>query len=1326
MEELLTSTFPVADKHFRLAGPDRMSIKVARTVAERPYPLRHPEKIEAMRVILDDLLKQGVVVPSRNSAFRSPALLVPKKYAPGAPIHERWRFVVDYRSLNASTLPNAYQPPPVDSVINLVSGCRYISLLDSKKAFWMLALNEEDGSSEASTFVVPQRGAFRFTRVVMGLRNASSVFQRFQDSVLAGALLTYAASYVDDLIVWSKSIEEHYEHLQYVFLRCLRHGITLNLKKSRFFCTEPTEFLGMYVDGEGVSPCPQLMQGIDSLGHPTSVKDLRAALGLFGYHRRFIRNYAEKVFLLNEAVKRGEGFSGLSKEEEKEFENLRAELKEFFMTNKKIYFVDFTKPIEVYTDASARGIGGFAFQRDGDLLKPICYVSRSVTDAEKKYHELMMGGEKGCGAEIRQLELLALIFTLDHVSALLGADHHIIVHTDHRNLLYVAKQAAKNGTADRGSGRLLRWALKLDQYSQLDLRYNPGSKNEVADAMSRLHDDDRMALDDLEPDDYDPVATAVDMAAAATERPPSRLVLDIQEQVPVVGDPLGNGAHFTVTLASVASSHEEFQRFDTHKAPLPLTYSKATRYPRMQHVAASDPTDYEEGPGAADDHGGCSHGDQSDEAVDMDVWEDGVDTSQLKAQGRRHPLSCRKIPDESHEPPTVEEILEAQNSDQFMIRVREELQSIRASQETSLSLTQPPATGVSPAKRRRGNQRVSVGYTLGDNGIVYRLPGRYRNRTKTEDEVVALRVPVIPVSPNTRALRLKIMKFCHGGLFAGHLGRRATIYRIKQRFFWANMDEEIRAFVRSCLACRLAKTPTTGRNGFLQCYEYEPQPFHTVAIDIVEFKGAQSRGSFGEKMLLVMVDIFSRFLVVSPLVDRSLRSVCQALIMDCFVKYGAPVRVIGDQAFSNEQFEVLLDLLKVQCDYVSAYNSRSNKSERYCGLVTNMLRTYVAEFPKIRGDAQYFGDAYAYVPFVVAAYNSAPMSDTGLSPFELLFGRTYKWPSDVKWIDDPGVIPTKVNLAQYYRTRKELFKRSSEVVQRIIDEAKGANAERHDALQNALLLNEGDLVLVKVPTRRGKLATQFVGPASVVGKLTDLLYKVQFLDSNKVVSVHARRLVRYSEFPTVTHEDKRFVDESLAETPVDETQRQAADQEAKDQDDMSFDEGDIGVCNEAGADLIPKLQPGTMVLLRGQESEIYYVAKVTATYADTHEIGIHYFCHQRTSLPGADNTEIPLYDNFLPLDKRVLTPEYIYQHRGAREERRIGTWNPRASYEPMADTVRIGTGRYGYQLVHYGFTLNKHNQIVELDALREIAPEAFRDNSDIDHLICVDQATSST
>ena len=202
--------------------------------------------------------------------------------------------------------------------------------------------------------------------------------------------------------------------------------------------------------------------------------------------------------------------------------------------------------------------------------------------------------------------------------------------------------------------------------------------------------------------------------------------------------------------------------------------------------------------------------------------------------------------------------------------------------------------------------------------------------------------------------------------------------------------------------------------------------------------------------------------------------------------------------------------------------------------------------------------------------------------------------------------------------------------------------------------------------------------------------------------------------------------ESLADTPVDKTHQQAADQEAKDQDDMSFDEGDIGVCNDAGADLIPKLQPGTMVLLRGQESEIYYVAKVTETYADTHEIGIHYFCHQRTSLPGADNTEIPLYDNFLPLDKRVLTPEYIYQHRGAREERRIGTWNPRASYEPMADTVRIGTGRYGYQLVHYGFTLNKHNQIVELDALREIAPEAFRDNSDIDHLICVDQATSST
>ena len=122
-------------------------------------------------------------------------------------------------------------------------------------------------------------------------------------------------------------------------------------------------------------------------------------------------------------------------------------------------------------------------------------------------------------------------------------------------------------------------------------------------------------------------------------------------------------------------------------------------------------------------------------------------------------------------------------------------------------------------------------------------------------------------------------------------------------------------------------------------------------------------------MLLVIEDIFPRFLVVCSLTDKSMRSVCQALIMECFTKYGAPVRIIGDQAFANEQFEVLLDLLKIQCDYVSAYNSRSNKSERYCGLITDMLRTYVAEFPKVRGDAQYFGDAYDYVPFLVAAYN---------------------------------------------------------------------------------------------------------------------------------------------------------------------------------------------------------------------------------------------------------------------------------------------------------------------------------------------------------------------
>ena len=143
-----------------------------------------------------------------------------------------------------------------------------------------------------------------------------------------------------------------------------------------------------------------------------------------------------------------------------------------------------------YTDVSKHGIGAFCFQRksNGDIL-PVAYLSRSVSAAEAKYYDLTLGDT---GADTRQLELLALIWALDQLSHTLGVQQNVTLWTDHRNILHLAKQGS-NSTGMKGNDRLLRWALKLSQWPDLKIRYQPGLRNECADALSRLYSEAKAA-----------------------------------------------------------------------------------------------------------------------------------------------------------------------------------------------------------------------------------------------------------------------------------------------------------------------------------------------------------------------------------------------------------------------------------------------------------------------------------------------------------------------------------------------------------------------------------------------------------------------------------------------------------------------------------------------------------------------------------------------------------------------------------------------------------------------------------------------------------------
>ena len=1094
----------------------------------------------------------------------------------------------------------------------------------------------------------------------MGLKNSAAVYQGFMDRMTSAGAFDFCASYIDDVVVHSRDLQTHLIHLQHVFLKAVAHGASISLEKCDFFCTDPVLFLGYEISGSGWRPSSKLVQGLDAIGPPKTLKDLRSVLGLLNFHRSFIRAYSQKTYRLVQATKRGTKFNGLTKDEADDLTRLIAELRKFVIEKLQLYHVDWNYPIQLFTDASKFGIGGMAYQEIGGEMRPLMYISRSVSDAEKKYEDLLFPANTAAH-ETRQIELLALIFCLEEVSTTLGVlqGSGITIHTDHRNIVTMFNSAMTKDISG-GNDRILRWCIRLSQFD-VKVRYRQGVRNEVADCMSRLYDSEK--------------------TAAACEFVNSHALMIDEESWnpdhPTIQDHPNSSRQFVIRLAKL---HDDAEI---------SSYSAR----RQAEVSAGELT--------------------SDEPQGLDVRD-------------HYEAVPRPIPKTVKDPPTLEEVRALQDADPLLLKIKTELQREQHQQDMNRNSMDPPPTGSRPLKRAKSaSSQLIRGYALDNLDIVCKETGRHATADE-KTEVVPATVPVIPNTEAARSFRQRIMNYAHTGIFSAHCGVHGTIYRVKRRFYWVGMDEEIKIWVRACIHCRLAKTNTTGRHGYLESYQHFG-PFHTVAIDLLDLKGDQSISPEGFKEILIIYDLFTRFLIAVPLADRSMKSVASALIWKLFTVHGSPVKIVADNAFSNEMFEELMGILGSECQFVSPYNSRSNPAERYCGHVQRLLRAWCSEWPERKNGTDWYGQAWQYLDFVAMAHNTSPMyAGSDLSPWEVVNGRKFRWPSDLVILQDPGLLPDKIDIATYYKHRVDKFTEVSDFIKRMLHELIGKNAARHDALQDSLMLKPGDLVTVHVPNRKGKLACQHAGPAEVLEKHSELLYRVRFLGNNNAFLAHVRRLHRYhpiagSKFASSRTRDRHTaIDNRVARSPemkkqlLGRTVRKFFGKNAFDgkvievlsPEDINdvwlykirYEDGDVEDLEERELnrvlliDSTPSTTPtgettlsiddvhiGDLVLLQGNEDKRYYVGKVTECFPDTDELTLHYFAHQMTHSGGRRGKSI--YDDRMPLKDRTLKAEYVYYSKSNRQMQHVRTNQPKRDYRPFSEKIKLGKGKYDMTLI---------------------------------------------
>ena len=398
----------------------------SRPVKQRPYRIPvHLKKVVNNQV--NDMLDRGLIQPS-NCPWSSPIVLAPKKDGD-------YRFCVDFRRVNSVTKKDAQPMPRIDDILEQLGGARYFSTLDLASRYWQVPLREEDREKTAFSVGVDH---YEFTVMPFGLTNASATFQRMMGNVLKG--IKGCLVFIDDIIIFSETWEEHQLILKEVFSRIRAAGLKVKREKCQFV-QESVKFLGHIVSARGTEPDPSKIEAVRDFATPSSLTNVRAFIDMASYYRRFIKNFADIATPLHDMTKDSQPEFNWTPLADKSFN----ELKNRLCKAPILSLPDFSVPFVIYTDASDYGLGAVLSQRRGEHECVIAYASRTLTPAERNYSTT----EKEC---------LAIVWTVNYWRPyLLGKAFDIV--TDHQSLTWL--QGLKEP-----KGRLTRWILALQEYEQ--------------------------------------------------------------------------------------------------------------------------------------------------------------------------------------------------------------------------------------------------------------------------------------------------------------------------------------------------------------------------------------------------------------------------------------------------------------------------------------------------------------------------------------------------------------------------------------------------------------------------------------------------------------------------------------------------------------------------------------------------------------------------------------------------------------------------------------------------------------------------------------------
>lgn len=247
-------------------------------VFRKPYPVSE-KQLPILKKCINEMIEAEVIRPAQHSYYAAPVLFVPKR-------NGEMRFCINYTDLNKATIPDHFPLPNIQGILRGLKNSKYFTLLDLKSGFWQIPMDKE--SIHKTTFIVPW-GIYECTKMPFGLKNNPSEFSRIMYQILGH--LEFVLNYIDDITIHSKSIEDHFKHIQIVIETLAKANLKLNASKCQWFKTE-LNILGHNVSEIGISMDKSKIESVLNFPTPSTLREILVFLGMTGYYRSFIKNYA--------------------------------------------------------------------------------------------------------------------------------------------------------------------------------------------------------------------------------------------------------------------------------------------------------------------------------------------------------------------------------------------------------------------------------------------------------------------------------------------------------------------------------------------------------------------------------------------------------------------------------------------------------------------------------------------------------------------------------------------------------------------------------------------------------------------------------------------------------------------------------------------------------------------------------------------------------------------------------------------------------------------------------------------------------------------------